>query len=862
MKRFLIHILYIVLLSGCASKNNCDKISVDLNKGWMFRKEGSTKWMSAKVPGCVHTDLRFHDSIPDPFLNDNELQLQWIDKTDWEYQLLFDIPKDMQKKNNIFLAFEGLDTYADVYLNDSLLLSSDNMYCHFEKQCKSLLKNSANKLFICFRSPVKEGLKKLEASPYALPAVNDHSKDGGLGNKLLSPFIRKAPYQFGWDWGPRFVTSGIWKPVHLIGWDHATIEDVQIIQNSLTEEKAELTAVIKVVANGNYPAELTVMDSGSQKVISSIHTNLKSGINKMLIDFKVDKPKRWWPNGMGEHPVYTIQSMLSIDGKKTDEYISVFGLRTIQLIQKADSVGQSFYFEVNGIPVFMRGANYIPINVFPTMATDSDYLRVIGRAVESNMNMIRVWGGGIYEKDIFYDLCDRNGILVWQDFMFACAMYPGDNDFKRSITKEITQNVIRLRNHPCIALWCGNNELENGWNYYLSEGMNYTPLQKKEIWKNYLSIFDTLIPGILDTLKVSQTYRSTSASPGKGIYEKTPVDHLLDVEWRSGDWHDYWVWGGKKPFSLYDQYIGRFMSEWGFQAFPDRRTVKTFSTSKNPELNSSLIQQHQKSNGGNALIDFYMNMYYNHPKDFPMYIYVSGLLQADAMGTAIESHRRHKPHCMGTLYWQLNDMWPVVSWSTIDFYNRPKASHFAVHRCYKNILLSSTYEKNKLKVYLISDEMKDINGTLQMQIRDFDGRIIWEKAEPIQAFANQSNEVFSIDISQLKNMIKNKSFFHASFISNGKVMDEKTQYFVSPKELLLEKATIKMSIQNNMITLLSDKLAKNVFLNVHDGENNFRENYFDLLPGKSKNIIFTSENKQLKSTDLTIISLIDSYNPH
>jgi beta-mannosidase len=241
---------------------------------------------------------------------------------------------------------------------------------------------------------------------------------------------------------------------------------------------------------------------------------------------------------------------------------------------------------------------------------------------------------------------------------------------------------------------------------------------------------------------------------------------------------------------------------------------------------------------------------------------VSGLLQADAMGTAIESHRRHKPHCMGTLYWQLNDMWPVVSWSTIDFYNRPKASHFAVHRCYKNILLSSTYEKNKLKVYLISDEMKDINGTLQMQIRDFDGRIIWEKAEPIQAFANQSNEVFSIDISQLKNMIKNKSFFHASFISNGKVMDEKTQYFVSPKELLLEKATIKMSIQNNMITLLSDKLAKNVFLNVHDGENNFRENYFDLLPGKSKNIIFTSENKQLKSTDLTIISLIDSYNPH
>ena len=859
MKQFLLLIVAAALLNGCTHPVQKNTIRMMLHSGWTFHKEGSPAWMKAVVPGCVHTDLQKNDSIPDPFLNDNELKLQWIDKTDWEYQTSFDVSADILAKNTVELVFEGLDTYADVYLNDSLVLRSDNMFCNWKLNCKKMLKPSGNKLFIHFHSAIKEGLKKLAASPYALPAVNDHSKDGGLGNKAVSPFVRKAPFQFGWDWGPRFVTSGIWRPVYLSAWNRAVISDVYVKQDSLTDEKAELSATIEITADGSYTAEIKISDTTTNELLAEIRTELKPGINKVSAALEFKNPKRWWPRGYGDQPLYGIRTEVEVEGSYADERTRAIGLRTIRLVQKKDTIGESFGFEVNGIPVFMRGANYIPCHAFPSEVSDSIYRMVIGRAADANMNMIRIWGGGIYESDIVYDLCDKYGILVWQDLMFACAMYPGDAAFKQNITKEINQNVTRLRNHPCIALWCGNNELENGWNYYLKNGMNYTPKQVEEVWNNYLSVFDTLIPGILNNLEVMLPYRRTSALPGKGIYEKTPVDKLLDVEWRSGDWHNYWVWGGKKPFSLYDQVVGRFMSEWGFQAFPEMSTVKTFSPSENLSLSSSMFELHQKSAGGNALIDYYMNLYYKRPKDLPMYVYVSGLLQAEAMRTATESYRRNKPHCLGTMYWQLNDMWPVVSWSTVDFYNRKKPSHYTIARCYKNIIVSTVEEKNKIKVYVVSDDMKAFKGDLSMCVCDFSSRFSWKETIQVEIPANSSVCVYEVDLGKIKDLDRKRNLLYVSLKNNEKMVDNKIHYFVSPRELDLTKPDMRSYTKGDTIIIVTTSLAKNVFLQMKDGENDFSDNYFDLGPWETKKVIYTGKEKNLKPVDYTLTTLTDSY---
>ncbi|MBW8880665.1 MAG: glycoside hydrolase family 2 protein, partial [Asticcacaulis sp.] len=609
-----------------------------IDSGWQFRQADTAEWLSATVPGTVHTDLLANKKIPDPFYRANERDLQWIDKKDWEYRTTFTVGPQVFAREHIELYFEGLDTYADVYVNDQPVLSADNMFREWVAEIKPALRPGVNSLRIRFRSPIVEGQKKLAAYGFNLPASNDQSEAGGVGNDKLSVFTRKAGYAFGWDWGPRFVTSGIWRPVHLRAWNTARIDNVQLIQDSVTADAAQVTAVVEIysVEPGAGTATVILTCPSDPKITAQATVSLKPGVTTAKASFTIKNPKLWWTNGLGEAHLYPITARLSVGGKALDSRSVNLGVRTVRIAQKPDAIssvsgGTSFYVELNGVPVFMKGANYIPNDSFLPRVTHAVYDKVIGSAVQTHMNMIRVWGGGVYEDDYFYDLCDRSGILVWQDFMFACSMYPNEANFLDNVRQEAIQNVRRLRNHPCLAIWVGNNEIDSAWQNDVPNGgwgwkQGYDDGQKAKIWEAYDAIFHKILPETVAELDPQRFYWPSSplaAWDGKSGVKH--ADHNATIQ--SGDIHYWDVWWGQKPFTEYRTHIGRFMSEYGFQSFPEFNTVKTYAEPGDYDIFSEVMKAHQRSSIGNGTIKTYMERDYRVPSDFRQFLYVGQVLQ-------------------------------------------------------------------------------------------------------------------------------------------------------------------------------------------------------------------------------------------
>ncbi|MBN2773349.1 MAG: glycoside hydrolase family 2 protein, partial [Prolixibacteraceae bacterium] len=643
----------ILIFTGCKDQNEMEQSLISSN--WQFRQVGTNEWMPATVPGTVHTDLLANKKIEDPYYRLNELDMQWIDKVDWEYKTTFNVDKETLGAGRIALDFKGLDTYADVFVNGNKVESTDNMFREYLLDVKDFVKEGENELHIVFRSPVIEGLKKYDAQGYVIPVSdNDQAVRGQVeGGKMVSIYTRKAGYHFGWDWGPRLVTSGIWRPVYLKAWDEARIENIQIVQNSVTEEKATMSAVFEVDAINGGSGKLSISNGGV--ILAKKQIDFKPGIQTYHVDFEIKNPELWWTNGLGEPHLYTLTGEVNLNGYKTTANERI-GIRTLELVRDKDDQGTSFYFKLNGVPVFMKGANYIPNDVFLPRVTEENYKRVINTSKESNFNMIRVWGGGIYENDIFYDLCDEAGILIWQDFMFACAMFPGDEAFLENVKQEAIDNVKRLRNHPSIGLWCGNNEILGAW-----FGWGWKQAAEREskenadkIWKAYTDIFHKILPEAVGEYDQQRSYWGSSPSSGLGI----PADL------KNGDEHYWGVWWGKEPFKNYATHIARFMSEYGFQSFPEIATVRKYAEPEDYNILSEVMNSHQRSSIGNETIEYYMLQEYNQPKDFESFLYVNHVLQAEGIKFALEGHRRAMPYCMGSLYWQINDCWPVASWSS------------------------------------------------------------------------------------------------------------------------------------------------------------------------------------------------------
>jgi beta-mannosidase len=787
---------------------------------WEFSQSDVHKWFPAEIPSVVHLDLYQNKLIPDPFYSDNEKQLQWIEEKDWIYSTTFSVSKEELEHQNIELIFDGLDTFAEVYLNGKPILKSDNMFVGHQVDVKKILNQGDNTLVVRFESAVRKGKERAEKLPYKLPE----------GERV---FVRKAQYQFGWDWGPRFVTCGIWKDIKLRFWNDARIENVKYKQVSLNKTLAKLEFIIDVTVEKTGKYVILVYNNVTGR-IDELFVELKKGRISIINPYEIQSPKLWWTNGLGEQNLYDFTIEIAQNQTVLDTKTTTIGLRTLELIQEPDEFGKSFYFKLNGVPVFIKGANYIPADSFLTRVKDSIHQQIIQTAVDANMNMIRIWGGGIYENETFYEECDKNGILVWQDFMFACAMYPGDEDFLKSVKQEVIHNVNRLQNHPSIALWCGNNEVDEAWhNWGWQKQFGYSEQEATKIWDDYSKVFKELIPKTLDSLlsKEKNIYWESSPSIGWGRKES-----LLQ-----GDSHYWGVWWGKEPFEIYKEKVGRFMSEYGFQSMPNLETFQKIAPDDDLHLNSVSVKNHQKHPVGYETIQEYMERDFPVPTDFEDYIYVSQLLQAHGMQIAIEAHRRAMPYCMGTLYWQLNDCWPVTSWSSVDYYGIRKASHYQTKRSFEPVMLSITEDENNILVYGINDLPQTERGMLRLELLDFESNIaIWQEyhsnvnnlsTKDVKVFEMKginSSLLYRIPKKTFEKFDKSKVVLKASLFGKEK-MHTAFFYFVKPKDLTLTKPDISVYILDNQTVLLqSDVLAKNVYLKA--GDVVFDDNYFDLLP--------------------------------
>lgn len=828
-------------------------IEKELHEGWTFRQAEEGDWLQATVPGTVHTDLMANGVIDDPYYRLNELDVQWIDKTDWEYKTTFTADKNMLDRDRVQLDFKGLDTYADVFLNGEQILVADNMFREWQVDVKELLKNGENELRILFKSPVKTGLEKYDANGFVYPgAENDQAERGQVEDgKRVSIYTRKAGYHYGWDWGPRLVTSGIWRPVSLKAWDEARIENLQIVQNEVSEEKATFTAVFEVEAEKRGKAVLTVKNDDT--VLASAEIQLQEGIEKYEVDFEIQSPKLWWTNGLGEAHLYNITGELQAGERKISEKTRI-GVRTIELVREEDEHGSSFYFKLNGHPVFMKGANIIPNDMFIPRVTDENYRTMIETTKNSNMNMLRVWGGGIYEEDIFYDLCDENGILVWQDFMFACAMFPNDEPFLENIRQEAIDNVKRLRNHPSIALWCGNNEILTAWNTWGWKGIAERQGEDvpEKVWQAYVDIFHKTLPEVVEEFDPSRSYWGSSPSSGLGV----------QADLVNGDEHYWGVWWGKEPFETYATHLARFMSEYGFQSFPEMSTVKKYAEPEDYDIYSEVMKSHQRSSIGNETIEYYMLKEYKKPRDFASFLYVNHVLQAEGIKFGLEGHRRAMPFTMGSLYWQLNDVWPVASWSSTDYYQKWKALQYYVKKGFEQVLVSPYEDELKFKVGIVNDRLEQVNAQLVLKLMDFDGRVIWEAASLVEIPANSSRDYFNENKEEfLARKDTRNLLFSAELIENGKSVSRNVFFFRPFKELNVPNPQVDHTIvkadNGFQIELKTDKLAKNVYLQIGDEEGFFTDNYFDMLPGEKITINLKTKISEEKLNELLTVRTLD-----
>lgn len=790
-----------------------------LNASWKFKQKGSDKYYNAIVPGTVHTDLLNNQLIKDPFLADNEKSVQWIENEDWEYIGTFNCDKATLQFKHIELNFEGLDTYAKVFLNNQLILTSNNMFRSWNVDIKQYLKLGSNALRVEFESAVKKGKAEAAKLTYTLP-----------GDEKV--FTRKAQYQYGWDWGPRLVTCGIYKPIKLICWNNVNVLSVNPIIKTINDSIADIAFVVETKCDTIISGRLNINTYHGEVNLAKLQYNnnyplkLKEGITIDTFYYTIRNPKLWNSNGLGEAHLYGYHVTLKYNNININ-HKGTIGLKTLELILNKDSIGESFYFKLNGKPIFMKGANYIPQDNFVSRTTTKDYKKIIQMTKDANMNMLRVWGGGVYGDDEFYKECDRNGILVWQDFMFACSMYPGDSAFVDNVKQEITEQVTRLRSHPCIALWCGNNEIDEGWhNWGWQKQYKYSKKDSAKIWNDYQNVFHKVIPEIIKVNNSEVAYWPSSPMIGWGHKESL----------QQGDSHYWGVWWGNESFELYNKKVGRFMSEYGFQGMPDYNTFKTFCDSTELYLNSKTVKAHQKHPSGYQTIQTYMERDYKIPTDFRKYIYVSQLLQRDGIKTAIEAHHRAKPYCMGTLYWQLNDCWPVTSWSAIDYTNKPKALYFETKKLFNDITISVIEEKNAYHVFIISDKQNEMSGILNILLKNMKGHVLYTNSNNIKVSANESKVYFTINKSDLELFMKNEIYLSSEFIdSKGKIITKNIYCFVKPKALQLQEPEINITFskEKNCLLISSKTFVKDLCLYISNPDITFSDNYFDLEPNQT-----------------------------
>jgi beta-mannosidase len=843
---------------------------------WQFRQAGASDWFGATVPGGVHTDLLAQGKIPDPFVADNEKKVMWVAEKDWEYRHTFTADEELLSEQKVLLVADGLDTLATVTLNGQVLGETDNMFRRYEWEVKPLLVPGPNELAIAFRSPVafcaaEDAKRPLKGVTQAIP--------GG-------PHLRKAPCQFGWDWGPMLPPIGIWQDIRLEGRSVARLDDVHLRQRH-AEGSVAVSAAVTVESWDDAPLVVQVLLSapggGTQQATQPI-TGQGTALALTVAD-----PQLWWPNGLGSQPLYDVEVVLYSGERELDRRAYQIGLRTIELRREPDQWGESFTFVVNGVPFFAKGSDWIPAHTFPTEITDAFLEQLIRDAARSHQNMLRVWGGGFYEEDRFYDLCDRYGILVWQDFVFACSIYPLDReDFLANLQEEMRQNVRRLRHRASLALWCGNNEMEWGWESWgwadpeLSEqqvaalrelAATFPPVrslletagQIKPLadWRllrdAYLQFFHTTLPGWVAEWDPDGIYWPSSPS------SDTPFRNVNGQE--LGDAHYWDVWHGRKPFTAYRSQYPRFMSEFGFQALPTLPTVASYAAESDWNMTSYVMEHHQRSGTGNGLMLAQMTDNYRTAKDFPSLVYLSMMLQAEGIRYGVEHWRRNMARVSGTLYWQLNDCWPVASWSSIDSFGRWKALHYATRRFYAPVLLSLHDRGPLIDVHVTSDLLQSWSGTVRWSLETLHGEVLEQGEEPVDAQAQADTLVCSLDLTALVNEENSRSLvFVCELRQSEALVATAVSTFVPNKHLELPDPHLRAGVRQVGDSLAIDvsaaALARHVELSLEGADVVFSDNYFDIPAGRTRTVtVPLPDGWTLKAAQgaLSLRSLRDSY---
>lgn len=801
---------------------------------WTFGQARFSKRYPATVPGVVHTDLMANGVIEDPFVSLNERSVQWVDKEDWVYEKIFDADPEIMREDNIELVFNGLDTYAEVFLNDSLLLKTDNMFREWRADAKPYLRDGENNLRVVLRSPIATDMPKWEKFPNQYRASNDQSENGGVLDRKLSVFARKAGYHYGWDWGPRLVTSGIWRDVSLYGWSGACIRNVHVRQHGVSKESASVNNIVEIEADRDMKGvTITVKDEENGKTVGRRKCDLKRGLNHVPVEFTIKKPRLWWCHNLGKPELYDFRTTVKCpDGKEMCRSERI-GLRSVEIVTEPDQEGtMQFYFVLNGVPVFAKGTNYIPQDCFLPRVTPERHARTLEDAVAANMNMVRIWGGGIYEDDAFYDLCDELGLMVWQDFMFACSMYPATGDWLENIKMEARDNLRRLRNHPCIVIWCGGNECLDAWYNWGWKGQHEKtdPEQASRIENEMNALYFDVLPEMMALYGPDAFYWANSPFSGMG----------KGSDGVNGDRHYYGVWQRKHPVSQYNNEKSHFFSEYGVQSFPEYSTVVSYAPDTMSHcLDSDVMMWHQRGGeNANSLIAWYLENEYRKPEDFREMIYLNQVFQGDAMRTAIEAHRRDMPHCMGSLLWQHDDCWPVASWSTRDYYGKWKAAHYMVRRAFENVIVSSEVTGDSIHLYVVSDLINDYPGILYMNVYRLSGEKLHEIGIPATIKGMASSRVWSGALNDILNgadkedvVINLRLNSEVSFLSVN-------HYLCRQSELNFPDADIEYEVTPTdsgfAVKVGSDKFVRALFLDVDGESERFDDNFFDLLPGESK----------------------------
>ena len=839
MKRLLLFLLLpLLLLQGCKtntrtgyerrylnSQYGCvnNEWKVGLPDEWPLRPH------SATVPGNIHDDLLANKLIPDPFFGDNEKLVQWVSDSVWEYRVHFDKNCGHGKSfAHNELVFEGLDTYAEVYINGQRLVATtgdsltNNMFRTWRFPMPEKLDEVGNELLVRFLPSAPFDSIAASKLPFKLP-----------DNRV---FTRKAQYESGWDWGPKLNTCGIWKDVYLESWNDMKINDFYIKDTEpshdserpwIAEVEVEIQADKKLTAN----LLLNITDSEGYNQEIPYKAKLHKGENRVVIPVTIETPKLWWPNGAGEAHLYYFN--LSTEGMSTP-MMHTHGLRTVELVQKNDSIGQSFQFIVNGKPLFMRGADWIPAASYPgTMARsegDDRYAELIKQAKDANMNMLRVWGGGYYEHDAFYDYCDQMGILVWQDFMFACNIYPGDQTFMDNVKIEAEEQVKRLRHHACLATWCGNNEVHNGledWGW--KDALGYTDQQYAQMYENYEQLFEKLLPKVCIDNMYKSNYVHSSPTYGWGHPECTT----------HGCSHYWGVWWGELPFEIWWEKTGRFMTEYGFQSYPEMSLWEAYIPEIERKLQSPAMRNHQKHGRGVPIILKAMEDLYGFKdtNNLDNFVYISQLVQAEGIAQAIEAHRIQHNRCSGTLFWQLNDCWPVASWSCIDVAGNPKALYYRLPQLYANVAIVSHHiSQDTIELYLINDSFETTSGQFEWAIKTMDGQLVNSAGALTSAAANSSVKAAVVVLPKGVKSAGNV-YVEAVFTPERGEKVPYLTYFVKPKLLSLTPDPISVKTEysdhNAELRLSAKSLKRGVFIEeTHGYPVRYSDNYFDLKPNE------------------------------